>query len=215
MLRARGRRVVIVGGGAVARRRAVSLVEAGAEVFVIAPRIDPTLESTVGVTMERRAYREGDLEGALIAVIATDRPAVNERAAAEARERGVLVNRADVPEEGDFSVPAHRRVGPITLAVHSGGGGPRAAAAIRDHLIEAMDEDWIMLLQTLRPYRERVKRTITDPERRRAVLRRLTSEDAMQTLKNEGVEGLKAWCEEVTVCKQAVRHSEEDETAKP
>jgi precorrin-2 dehydrogenase / sirohydrochlorin ferrochelatase len=93
MLNVRGKLAVVVGGGVAARRRIASLIECGARTRVIAPHVDQAIE-TAGGEVHRRAYREGDLEGACLVVIATDDPQVNDAVQREAIRRGALVNRA-------------------------------------------------------------------------------------------------------------------------
>jgi precorrin-2 dehydrogenase / sirohydrochlorin ferrochelatase len=197
MLRVVGRRCVIVGGGAVALRRARALLEAGAEVRVVAPRVDAELQ-TLPVGVEQRPYRRGDLAGALLAVAATDDPAVNAAVAAEAREAGVLVNRADEPEAGDLTIPAHARHGPITLAVHTGGISAAAAATIRRQLSEALDPDWPRLLRIAAPYRELIQRRVPDDAARHERLTRLTGPEAMRTLKERGSAAFETFCDELS-----------------
>src|SRR5690606_17925770 len=97
MLRLDGWRCVVVGGGSVALRRAVTLQGCGGRVTLMAPRFDPAVEALGGVTRIRRAYRGGDLRGARLVVIATDDPGANEQVAQDAAALGVLVNRADDP----------------------------------------------------------------------------------------------------------------------
>ena len=77
-----GRRAVVVGGGTVGLRRAEALRRFGAEVTVISPRLAGPLPGAVHLP---RAYRDGDLAGAFLAVAATDDGAVNAAAGREAR----------------------------------------------------------------------------------------------------------------------------------
>ena len=197
MLNVRGRRCVIVGGGAVAARRAASLREAGAEVVVIAPQVDDTLAQQAGA-VHRRPYQRGDLDGACLVVVATDDAAVNEQVAQDAAASGVLTNRADAPERGDLTIPAHARHGPVTLTVHTDGISASAAAAIRRQLSDALDPDWPRLLAIAGDYRQRVQETCADPEDRRARLRRLTDDQAMNILKAQGDDALRDHLDKVT-----------------
>lgn len=185
MLKVRGWRCVVVGGGGVAQRRARALVEAGADVIVVAPAMDDAF-SGLGVTVVQRGFEAGDLEGARLVVIASDDAATNEAAAAEAKVRGILVNHAGAPDNGDFDVPAHTRHGPLTLAVHTGGISPAAAATIRRTLSDALDADWPRLLELAAPYRSLIQQRYADPAQRQARLRRLTDPAAMAILKAQG-----------------------------
>ncbi len=181
MLKVAGRRVVIVGGGSVAVRRAESLLEAGARVTVVAPEVDEALAGLC-VTIERRGYVQGDLDGAMLVVIATDDAAVNDRVAADAAEAGVLTNRTDDPDKGDLAVMAHRRCGPITLAATTDGISAAAAAKIADDAIESMDPAWPELLDAAASYREKAKR-IGDPVQRRKVLLAMVDEEARRAFR--------------------------------
>ena len=98
-----GKSAVVVGGGTVGLRRAKVLRDFGAEVTVISPLLPDGGE---GMRCLPRPYREGDLEGAFLAVAATDDPAVNAAVGREARRLGVLFNRCDCPEDCDFFFPA-------------------------------------------------------------------------------------------------------------
>lgn len=194
MLNIRGRLAVVIGGGSVATRRCASLLDAGADVLVIAPDIDDEL-AALPVRVERRAYRAGDLAGAVLVVIATDDPAVNARIHADARSAGgVLVNRTDCPDQGDITIPAHAHHGPITIAVHTGGISASAAATIRRQLSAALDPAWAALLEAVRPCRAELQRRMPEGERRRAALRELTNDAAMSTLKDSGPAGLDGYC---------------------
>lgn len=196
MLKIAGRRCVILGGGRVALRRATALLDAKALVTVIAPDIGTELAS-LPVALERRPYREGDIAGAVLVVIATDNAPVNRAAAEEARRAGVLVNRADDPEAGDLSIPAHAHHGSVTLAVHTGGASATASAIIRRQLSEALDPDWPRLLELVAPYRPRIQAVVADPRERSARLARLADLDALTTLKTSGPQALLQRCEEL------------------
>jgi precorrin-2 dehydrogenase/sirohydrochlorin ferrochelatase len=196
MLRVAGRRCVVIGGGRVAARRARALLDAGAAVSVIAPRVSNEIEA-LDVVVTRRRYERQDLEDAMLVVVATDDPGVNQAVGDEARAAGVLVNRADEPAAGDFTVPAHARHGPVTLAVHTGGASAAAAAAIRRELSAALDPDWPRLLETVAPFRAAVQALKLEADARRGRLERLVSTEAMRTLKAEGRDAFRRYCERV------------------
>jgi uroporphyrin-III C-methyltransferase/precorrin-2 dehydrogenase/sirohydrochlorin ferrochelatase len=111
-----GRRAVVVGGGAVATRRVVGLVEAGADVLVVAPSVSPTIRQ-LDVSVAERSYVDGDLAEAWFAQACTDDPAVNEAVCAEAERLRIPCVRADLASAGTARTPAVARSGPITVAV--------------------------------------------------------------------------------------------------
>jgi uroporphyrin-III C-methyltransferase/precorrin-2 dehydrogenase/sirohydrochlorin ferrochelatase len=79
-LRLRGRRVLVVGGGAVAARRVPRLLTAGADVLLVSPEITPALEELAAhgrIEWRRRAYAEGDCAGAWLVIACTSSSAAN------------------------------------------------------------------------------------------------------------------------------------------
>ena len=133
-----GKRTVVVGGGAVALRRARSLLAAGALVHVIAPVIDAELAG-LDVIAHRRQYRDGDLAGAWLAHAATDDAQVNAAVAAEADRGRVWCVRADDADASPARMPAVTRHGDVTVAV-TAGGDPRRAQRLRSALALALAE---------------------------------------------------------------------------
>jgi precorrin-2 dehydrogenase/sirohydrochlorin ferrochelatase len=135
----RGRRCLVAGGGAVARRKVEGLLAAGADVLVVAPVVD---EMPDGAVIERRAARLADLDGAVLVVCATNAPAVNAALAREARRRGALVNVVDDPDAGDFTVPAVLRRGALQVGVSTGGASPALATRLRDELAQHVGPEY-------------------------------------------------------------------------
>jgi siroheme synthase-like protein len=143
-----GRRCVVVGGGVVAERRIEGLLAVGAVVTVIGPAVTPAVAGMAAVgriRYERRPYQPGDLEGAVIALVAVDDPAVTAAVAAEAHARGVWLNAADDAAHCDFMLPAVVRRGVLTVAVASGGASPALTRALREHLDGALGSEWTAL----------------------------------------------------------------------
>ena len=99
----RGKKAVVIGGGAIGLRRAEVLARFGAAVTVVSPALHHSVEGIVHIP---RPYRPGDLEGALLAVAATDNRSVNQAVTEEARSRGVPISVADRQEDCDFFFPA-------------------------------------------------------------------------------------------------------------
>ena len=142
-----------------ATRKASKLLRAGAEVVVVAPEVRPELLA-MNVELHDRAYEYGDLEGADLAFTATDSRGVNAAVAREARERGVRVNVADRPSEGDFAVPSTLRRGGLQVAVSTGGASPALARRIRDELEASFGPEWVGIVEEL----EAVRRGGREPD---------------------------------------------------
>ena len=137
---------MVVGGGAVAARKVGKLLQAGAEVVVVAPEIRPEL-ADMDAEIQNRPYEYGDLEGAQLAFAATDSREVNAAVAREAKEHGIFVNVADRPAEGDFAVPSTLQRGALQVAVSTGGASPALARRIRSELEDGFGPEWAGLVE--------------------------------------------------------------------
>lgn len=186
-----GRRILIVGAGGVAARKAKGVLAAGAtDVVVVAPKFGDDMPE--GVRRACREFTESDLEGVGLCFAATDSRTVNSRVVELCQARGVLVNRADRDEEwpGSFTVPAIHRVGPVTVAV-SAAGSPRLAAVIRDEIAQILDGNWAVMGEAAIEIREKIIALAVLPQARRAqMLRTLVAPDAVQAFKSRGRDGL-------------------------
>lgn len=132
MLDLKNKKCVVIGGGKVALRKALSLLAAGADLTVVAPTADPQLTATAAagqLRLELRAYTPGDLQDAFITVAATDDFAVNRKIAAAAP---CLCNVVTEPALGNFTVPSAVTNGRLTLTVATGGMPALTRALARD-----------------------------------------------------------------------------------
>lgn len=135
-------RALVVGGGAVATRKAAALAEVGASVRVVATATGAEMRALADagrVTLLERAYAVGDIGDALLVVAAADDRTVNALVAEHARAANRLVNVADLPDSGSFATMAAHRAGSLVIGV-SAGGVPGAAARIRDAIARRFDE---------------------------------------------------------------------------
>src|SRR6202012_5763655 len=155
-LKLAARRCVVVGAGAIAGSKIESLLEAEAQVTVVAPEALPRVRGWAeggDVTWLRREYREGDLAGAFLAVAATATPEVNRAVFAEARERGVMVNAVDDPPFCDFYFPSVVRRGELQIAISTAGESPALAQRLRKEINAQLPLDtgeWLAELGRLR-----------------------------------------------------------------
>lgn len=185
---------VVIGGGSVGTRKALSLADAGASVQVISPIATPELEEAERlrrVTIVREAYHARHLDRATLVVAATDSREVNAQIAVDANSRGKLVNITDYPDEGNFHTMALHRSGDVTIAVSSG-GVPGAAARIRDAIAERFDGRYERAVSALRGLRSRL---IADGDDRwRAAAPKLIGDDFCSSVEDGSItEKVESW----------------------
>jgi precorrin-2 dehydrogenase/sirohydrochlorin ferrochelatase len=168
-----GRLCVVVGGGAVGSRKLAGLLRAGARVRLIdpAPASLPAKEDLLDLIP--RPYRDGDLAGAFLAFAATANPAVNAAVAAEARRRGIPINRADDAAACDFLLPANLRRGDLLFTVAGGGRSPALAAILRDRLAEHFGREWGAVLDIAAALRRKRLTPLEKTKYNHEILRRL------------------------------------------
>ncbi|MEK3759982.1 MULTISPECIES: NAD(P)-dependent oxidoreductase [unclassified Paenibacillus] len=183
MLDVEGRRVVIVGGGAVAARKAAPLLEAGAELVIVSPSLSGTLADEGRLEWISRPYAPGDLQGAVLVYAASDNRAVNEAVAAEARQLGLPVNVASHAEAGTFITPGVLRRGRLTVTVSTSGAGPSAAAEITQQIAGLLGEEYEPYLDFLHELRTAIKQLEPAAETRSRLLRRLGKLDVLNELR--------------------------------
>ena len=139
-------------------RKARALVEAGAQVRVVAPVASSELEEAERlrqITLVREAYSREHLDRATLVIAATDSREINAQIAIDANARGMLVNISDYPDEGNFHTMALHRSGDVIIAVSSG-GVPGAAVRIRDAIAERFDARYGRAVSALRGLRSRL-----------------------------------------------------------
>ena len=154
-----GQLVVIVGGGAVAARKAKRLVSAGARLRVIAPRLDPRLAELAAagsLAHLARGYLPGDLEGALLAFAATDDAAVNLAVAAEAKRHGILIDVVDAPRQSGFTTPALLERGELLITVSTAGASPALSRRIVGELEPLFGAEYAEAVTLLAAAREKI-----------------------------------------------------------
>jgi uroporphyrin-III C-methyltransferase/precorrin-2 dehydrogenase/sirohydrochlorin ferrochelatase len=140
-LRLGGRRVLVVGGGAVATRRVPALLAAGARVEIVSPELTPALQGYADagrLTWSARRFEAADVDGAWLVQVAIDDEAAAQQVSVAAEARRVFCVRADDRDAATAWTPAVTRHGPVTVAV-TDGGDRRRAMAVRDLVANALE----------------------------------------------------------------------------
>ena len=143
-----GKRVLVVGGGAVGAEKARGLVAAGAVVHVVAIAVSPEVQA-LGVTCEERPYERGEVAGYRLAVACTDDPSTNQAVFDDGEAAGIWVNAADDPERCSYTLPARFDQGRLLLTVSTGGHSPALAGWLRDQLAAQLGPEYDTLIDLL------------------------------------------------------------------
>ena len=184
--------IVIIGGGAVAARKANGLIVAKARRIRC---VSPVFHDDIPPVVERIAeqYADNYLDGAELVFACTDDPDVNRAVVRDARTRGIFVNRADSDDSdpGDFSTPAKLEDGAVIIAVSA--ASPALSAMIRDDLACKLDRRFVAMADAMRTLRPEIRSSRLDIAMRAKLFRDLVTDDALNTLQAGGIAALRGW----------------------
>ena len=181
-----GRLCVVVGGGRVAERKVQGLLAAGARIRLVSPEATSglaTLADQRAIEWRRRAYRQTDLDGALLVFAATDNPDVQRAVHCHAKTAGLLINLADAPDRCNFHVPATIRRGDLTISITTNGRSPAVAAMVRRRLAGSVGEEygWLTTLAAL--LREQVLATSEESDETGKLFAMILQDDVVEWLR--------------------------------
>lgn len=195
-----GRTCLVVGGGAVAGRKAASLLECGAKVKLVAPKV-----CTAVAEMEREGkldrindvFRPEHMDGASLAIGSTDNGEVNRLVFEEAVKRNIPINIVDQPHLCSFIVPSVVRRGDLVIAVSTSGKSPATAKRARKMLEGLFGNEWAVYLEMMGQARERLLSSVTDIAERERKFNRLADSPMLEKIKIGDLAGARAVMEEI------------------
>lgn len=179
---------LVVGGGQVAERKVLSLLDCGAQVKLVSPELCGGLQKLVNsekVRHIRDCYRKENLEGAFLVIGATDSDEVNHRVSQDCMEMGLLVNVVDDPPRGNFYVPAVLRRGHLQIAVSTDGKSPLLARKVKEQLGEVFPGEYGDIVSLIGELREKVIKDTADAGKKEKILASLLDGDTMELLKEK------------------------------
>ncbi len=185
------KKVVVCGGGKVAKRKIISLIKTGANITVISPEISKGLEKEIEkgkIKHIKRQYRKGDLKKAFLVIVATDSRVINEQISKDA---ACLVNVVDTPSLCNFIVPSVIRRPPLTIAISTSGISPALSKSIRKELEKLYGTEFSSYLKLLKKYRISAMNFIKDAKKRRRFLKDIGSEKIVRVLRMKGLREVK------------------------
>jgi len=182
----RERTVVVVGGGRVAERKALSLLEAGADVTVVSPSLTHKLQelsSSGKITHLAKPFEEEDLAGAYLVIAATGLPGVNAEVGRSCKKRQVLVNVAAPPGESSFIVPSVVDRGALLIAISTSGESPALSKRIRLELEKTFGPEYDLFLQRMSLLRSRLMSQVEDEAERGRIFQAIANSDVLDLLR--------------------------------
>jgi siroheme synthase-like protein len=182
------RPVLVVGGGAVAEGKALQLIDAGARVRVVSPKLTAKLSEMVErglIDYRDGEFTEDDLNGVSLVICATDVKEVNEEVSRLSAGRGLLCNVVDQPALCNFITPALVSRGGLQISISTGGGSPSLTQRVKREVGELIGEEYGDLLELAAEMRRDAKQSISDFEARRKLLHAFIESDALDLIRAE------------------------------
>ena len=194
------RRIVIIGGGAVATRKVQVLLEAGARLVIVSPKIDDVLTNLCrGTNAEliKSRYSKNYLAGATLAIAATNDHKLNKQIYKDCQELEILCNVVDEPELCDFFVPAVVKRGDLQIAIGTEGNCPAYAGHIREKLEHLFTENHGLFLAQIQTLRKKIIEDTPDPEYRKALLGKLVDDQSFDYFVQNGLQKWRTFAEKI------------------
>jgi len=168
-LKVEGARVLLVGGGKVALRKARLLVGAGACLKVVSFDLNKELRSLVSQCDGQicsQTYDAQLLDDCALVVAATDNQSLNRQVSEDAKARRLPVNVVDQPELCSFIFPSIVDRSPLMIAISSGGKSPVLARAVRAQIESLIPASYGKLANFVGRFRELVQASMPEVQRR-------------------------------------------------
>lgn len=183
------RSCLVVGGGNVAARKVMVLLNHKARVTVVSPLLKQPLKELLDdnkFIYLADIYRPAYLQNRFLVICATSDAAVNRQVADDCLEKGIMVNSVSEPDKCTFYLPAFFKKGALTVTVSTSGSSPALARRIRNNLCENIDPAYAEYTLFLKEQRPQVIRRVKDEGRRKTILEYLAGEDLFITFKTRG-----------------------------
>jgi len=187
-LKLENRQVIIIGGGTLAEAKLPALLEAGALVRIISPRLNPTLTAQVRahhLDWWPKLYEPGDLAGAFLVIAATSIPEVNAAVFREAEARSILCNAVDDTDNCHFFYGSIVQRGDLQIAISTNGKSPALAQRLRKELEEQFGPEYAAWLEWLGAARQILRAQNSEPELTTKWLHLLASRPMFDKFLNE------------------------------
>lgn len=141
MLDISNRNCVVFGGGKIALRKIIKLIEYGAKVTVVSPKIIEEIKE-LKLNLIYGVYDEKYLHSAFLVIAATNDEQINKEIYHKSIEKNLLILNVNGKENSNIIFPAVKKEGNITIAVSTNGTSPAKAKQIRDNIVIPKMDNW-------------------------------------------------------------------------
>jgi len=184
----------------VATRKALTLIDSGARVTVVAPGLSERLQRLADkgvITYHRREYRTDDLKNMYLVIGATNNRELNDKIFRDAERLGRLCNIADQPKSCNFVLPAVVNRGDLQIAISTSGKSPAFAKKLRKELEKQFGEEYAVFLRLMGAVRNKLLDGDHNSEAHRAVFELLIEKGLLETLRARNIEAVNSILREV------------------
>lgn len=184
-LQLKNKYTVIVGGGVIAERKLLKLLETGAVITIVSPVLTKNIQSLVSegkAHWKNKLFSKADIAKAFLVIAATNSQQVNKQVS-EACHEHQLINVVDDPNLSNFILPASLHRGKLAISVSTSGASPSLAKKIIAELSEQFDARYEDYIEFLGDCRVKVQAEIEDVAVRRRILQRLLEPEFLQLSK--------------------------------
>ncbi|MEO1938733.1 MAG: bifunctional precorrin-2 dehydrogenase/sirohydrochlorin ferrochelatase [Sulfurimonas sp.] len=151
------KKILIVGGGVIAHEKLLHLLDFTTDIVIIAKELSDAMRQTIAeyeLHYEKRAYKEGDIEGFFVVVVAVDAIALQKSIYEECQNSSTLCNAVDATAYCDFIFPSYIKKGDLTIAVSTSGASPAVAKHLRRYLQEMIPDTIVSFLEEMKGLRK-------------------------------------------------------------
>ena len=190
-LKIKNEKCFVIGGGKVAYRKILGLLEAEAKVEVISPEVCEEVEELFKsgkINLLREKYSSEKISDGLILIAATSDEKINRLAVEDAKKKNILVN--SVNGGGNFNVPSKIQRDDFLLTISTGGNSPAFSKFVREMLEKEFDENFAEGLKIISKRREEIKKNLPDVEARKNFWREVLTSEVWENLRRGELEKL-------------------------
>jgi len=183
----RNRKCLVVGGGSVGTRKAMTLLDCGAKVTVVSTDVTELLLKFAdhgSIILKKRPYQTSDLDGKFLVIGATNNEESNRQIHADAELLGILCNIADRPEACNFILPSIVNRGDLVISISTSGKSPAFAKKLRKDLERDFGNEYAEFLKLMGAIRKILLSKNHEPEAHKHLFEQLISRGLIELIRD-------------------------------